>query len=77
MNESETLLKKGIEKAIKKYKCLQERFYSIENTSSYVNIYWHPCKDRYVNVRQVIWIAKFLRRYTTKPIYSSLGIIKV
>lgn len=73
----EIRLRKGIEKAISKYKCLQEEFFFIENTMSYVCINWHKHNDRYVSMQKVIWIATFLRKYTDKPIYCGYGRVDV
>lgn len=77
MESNVNRLKIGIEKAMQKYKYLQEETVFIENEENYLCINWHVYRDKYINYKMVCYIAKFLRRYTDKPIYSSFGIIHI
>lgn len=62
-----------VEKAIEKYKYLQEETVWIECYNGIIVINWHPSMDSYISTHRVMQIAKFLRKGTDRPIYSAIG----
>lgn len=66
-----------IEKAVNKYKCLQEGDFFIDWCPTYIALRWNAFMDKYINLARVKQVAKFLRKYTDLPIYSSIGYINI
>ena len=54
-----------------KYKYVNEETVWVENCKNYLCINWHTFMDGNVNTHIVNCIAKYLRKYTSKPIYAS------
>ena len=70
-------LEQAIERAYKKYVCLQEEDFYIEKCDSHIVLSWHTFMDEYIDLRKVMYVARFLRKYTDLPIYNSFGLMKV
>lgn len=72
-------IKKIIEKAYNKYKCLQsEDFYlSFDEQHNIFVIDWHTFMDGYINMNRVRNVAKFVRKYSDFPIYNSYGLMNI
>ena len=67
----------AVRKAYEKYKCLQNEDFYIEVTDTYVGLVWDNFMDRYINLDKVMCVARYLRRYTDLPIYSSYSKLSV
>jgi len=65
--------------AINHYVCLQkqEMFLEYDEQHNIITIRWHIFMDRFINMKKVYNIARFLRKYTDIPIYSSFGKLNI
>ena len=72
-------VKRIIDKAYNKYKCLQsEDFYlSFDEQHEIFVINWHTFMDKYINMERVRNVAKFVRKYSKYPIYNAYGLMKI
>ena len=72
-------VKRIIDKAYNKYKCLQsEDFYlSFDEQHKIFVITWHSFMDRYINMGKVRNVAKFVRKYSNFPIYNAYGLMNI
>lgn len=72
-------IKRIIDKAYNKYKCLQgEDFYlSFDKQHEIFVINWHTSMDGYINMERVKNVAKFVRKYSSFPIYNAYGLMNI
>ena len=72
-------VKRIIDKAYNKYKCLQsEDFYlSFDEQHEIFVITWHSVMDRYISMGKVRNVAKFVRKYSKLPIYNAYGLMNI
>jgi hypothetical protein len=66
-------IKTAIERAYKRYACLQHEDFYIEQTDTYIGLVWHNLMDRYINLYKVRCVANYLRKHTDLPIIDSFG----
>lgn len=69
----------AFKKTMNHYVCLQkeEMFLEYDKQHDIITIRWHVFMDRYINMKKVFNIARFLHRYTDVPIYSSFGKLNI
>lgn len=70
-------LEQAISNAIDKYNILQTEDAYLRDEGNYIMIGWHVFMDKYINYYHVCCVAKFIRKYTDKPIYCGFGKMKV
>lgn len=71
---------KILQKATNRYVCLQKEEYFLEydEKSNYICINWHIYMDRFVKMKDVFKVAKYIRKYVPDvPIYSAFGLLKI
>lgn len=66
-----------IDKAYKRYMCLQTEDMYLEYHNTYWVINWHNFMDSYINYKKVGYVAKFIRKYSDLPIYDAVGLLNV
>lgn len=70
-------LEEVLENLYKRYKYVNEEDVWVENCKDYVCINWHTFMDGYINMHIVRCIAKYLRKYTSKPIWAANVLLPV
>lgn len=70
-------IEQAIERAYTKYACLQNEDFYIERQRGLIVLRWHTFIDGFINLRRVMDVARYLRKYTDLPIYNSYGKMNV
>lgn len=55
-----------------RYKCINKEEFYVEKTDKYIVLNWSTFMDGRVNLLRVRQVAKYLRKYTSLPIYDAL-----
>lgn len=55
-----------------RYKCINKEEFYVEKTDKYIVLNWSTFMDGRVNLLRVRQVAKYLRNYTSLPIYDAL-----
>ena len=69
-----------IKKVYNRYVCLQREDFYIEydENKNIIVLRWPVCKDRWINMKDVFKVAKYIRKTLTEiPIYSSFGLLNI
>ena len=70
-------LEQVLEELDKRYKYIAEETVYVENCKDYVCINWNSFMSSYINWHIVRCIAKYLRKYTNKPIYAASCLLDI
>lgn len=75
----ENEIRQIIKKAYNKYVCLQREDFYIEYDEQHniIVLNWYVFMDKFINMNDVFKVAKYLRKYTDIPIYSSFGKLNI
>lgn len=70
-------LEEVLENLDERYKYISEETVWVENCKDYVCINWHTYMDAHISMHIVRCIAKYLRKYTFKPIWAANVLLPV